>query len=89
MGLSCEIKIKIKRFIKFFFFFLVFFGGRGGCHLRRERGKRKEESTSAVRADAGDGDIDGLLGWYGEVATGAGREIIGAEDAAQVLDGEQ
>lgn len=57
--------------------------------MSSEERERKEESTSAVRADAGDGDFDGLLGWYREVATGAGWEIIGAEDAAQVLDGEQ
>lgn len=56
-------------------------------HPKEEERKRK--ITCIVGTETRDGDFDDLLSFDGEVARGVERQIVGAEDAAEVFDVEE
>lgn len=46
-------------------------------------------NSGTVSADAGEGDLDCLIGGDGSGAIGVEGEVVGAEDGAEVDDGEE
>lgn len=45
--------------------------------------------SGAVAADAGEGDLDALVGSDAVAPRGDGGEVVGAENGAEALDGEE